>query len=200
MKKTDCEIKQINKGTAEYFLMQHHHLSQQGNSVRSGVRYFGLYGETELIGVMIFNTMSSQNTAKGCFGLSTTDQSGFYEIGRFAVAITPDPDGCGTWFFSECVKRFCREFNVRALFGYIDPNLEDGTYFLENGFECYGLTPKRSDFYEKLEDGSYLKCRRGKPSGVAGEWRPRPQKHRLLRVIDEELSPCWGKTDYPVTP
>ena len=197
MKKTDCEIKTINKGTAEYFLMQHHYLSQQGNSVRSGVRYYGLYCQNTLIGVMLFNTMSSQNTAKGCFGLESTNQQGFYEIGRFAVAITPDSDGCGIWFFAECVKRFCREFPVRALFGYIDPDLEDGTCFLENGFDCYGLTPKRSDFYEKMEDGSFMKCRRGKPSGVAGEWRPRPQKYRLLRVIDEELSPTWKKTDYP---
>lgn len=198
MKNHEYEIKTINKGTAERFLMQHHHLSQQGNSIPSGPRYYGLFHKDQIIGVTIFTTMSSQNTAKGCFGLGDATQHEFYEIGRFAVASNFDVNGCSTWFLSQCIARFQREFTVRALFVYNDPNLEDGTPFLENEFSCYGLTPKRTDFYEKLEDGSFRKCSRGKPQGVAGEWRPRPQKHRLLRIIDATLSARWVKTAYPV--
>ena len=198
MNELKYEIKTINKGTAEYFLMQHHPLSQQGNSLRSGVRYYGMKDNDELIGVMTFSTMSSQNTAKGCFGLETTSQQGFYEIGRFAVDSEYAVDGCAVWFFSECLARFVREFDVRAVFSYIDPDMEDGTPFLENGFRCYGLTPKRTDFYEKMEDSSFLKHSRGKPQNAVGEWRPRPRKHRLLRVYDSSLETKWSKTAYPV--
>ena len=199
MKKETYKINAINKGTAEYFLMQHHPLSQQGNSLRSGIRYFGMTDNGKLIGVMTFSTMSSQNTAKGCFGLENTSQQGFYEIARFSVDSEYCTDGCAVWFFSECLKRFAREFDVRAVFTYIDPDIEDGTPFLENGFGCYGLTPKRTDFYEKMEDGSFLKHSRGKPQNAAGEWRPRPRKHRLLRVFDSSLETTWAKTSYPVT-
>nr|MBQ8244019.1 hypothetical protein [Oscillospiraceae bacterium] len=198
MNELKYEVKTISKGAAEYFLMQHHHLSKQGNSVRSGVRYYGMTAQNKLIGVMTFTTMSSQNTAKGCFGLEDSSQQGFYEIGRFAVDLEYTANSCVAWFFAECLERFTREFDVRAIFSYIDPDSEDGTPFLENGFCCYGLTPKRTDFYEKMEDGSFLKHSRGKPQGVVGEWRPRPRKHRLLRVYDSSLESKWNKTTYPV--
>ena len=200
MKNSNYEIKTINKGTAERFLMQHHHLSERGNSTPSGPRYYGLFHEDQIVGVTIFTTMSSQNTAKGCFGLNDTTQQGFYEIGRFAVDPDFDTDGCSTWFLTQCIERFRREFTVRALFVYNDPDLEDGTPFIENEFACYGLTPKRTDFYEQMEDGSFRKCSRGKPQGVEGEWRPRPRKHRLLRTYDNSLTTQWVKTDYPVNP
>lgn len=186
MKNSNYTIKTINKGTAEHFLATNHYLSQQGNSVPSGVRYYGLIDEDKLIGVAIFSTMSSQNTAKGCFGLTDTNQQGFYEIRRLAVT-----DGSAAWFLSRCLAKFCADFDVKAIFGYVNPDFEDDAPYLENSFKAYGLTPKRSDFYEKLDDGSFLAHSRGKPEGAKGEWRPRPRKERLMRKYDESLTTTW---------
>lgn len=188
MSKTNYEIKTITKSTADIFLVQH------GIPVRSGTRYYGLFHRNGLVGVAVFNSMSSQNTAKGCFGLENTSQMGFYEVGRFVVDTAHNVDGVPTLFLSECIERFCNELETKALFAYLDPAAEDSTPFTGNGFDCYGLTPRRSDFYEKLEDGSYKMHSRGKPQGVAGEWRPRPQKGRLLRIFDENLTATWVKT------
>ncbi len=66
MNKTNYEIKTITKTTADIFLVQH------GTPVRSGTRYYGLFHRNDLVGVAVFNGMSSQNTAKGCFGLENT--------------------------------------------------------------------------------------------------------------------------------
>ena len=187
MKQTNYEIHTITKNTADIFLVRH------DSPVRSGTRYYGLYKDSTLAGVTVFNAMSSQNTTKGCFGLEGAAQTGFYEVGRFVVDSDHDVDGVPTWFLSECIKRFRIELETKALFAYIDPATEDSTPFTQNGFDCYGLTPKRSDFYEKLDDGNYKMHSRGKPQGVPGEWRPRPQKMRLLSVYAENLQPIWRK-------
>ena len=189
MKKKDYETRTITKTAADIFLVQH------GTPVRSGTRYYGLFHQNDLVGAAVFNSMSSQNTAKGCFGLDDTSQTGFYEVGRFVVDAAHKADATPTWFLSECIERFRNELETKAMFAYIDPVTEDSTPFTENGFGCYGLTPKRSDFYEKLDDGSYKMHSRGKPQGVAGEWRPRPRKGRLLRIFDETLTAQWVKAN-----
>ena len=190
MNYSECNINTITRGTCEIFLAKHHYLSKQGNTFRSG-QYYGLVHEDKLIAVAVFNTMSSQATAKGCFGLDSNDQAGFFEIGRFAVDPDYDTDSCAAWFLKECIRRFCDANKVRALFAYADPAYETGEVYLEAGFTCYGLTAKRTDFYAEQDDGSFIKQNRGQTKGVKGEWRPRSQKCRFLLVRDNTLHTKW---------
>lgn len=190
MNYSECNINNITRGVCEVFLAKNHYLSQQGNTFRSG-HYFGLFHEGKLIAVTIFTNMSSQATAKGCFGLDGNDQSGFFEIGRFAIDPNYDTDGCAAWFLKECICRFCYANKVRALFAYADPMYETGEVYLEAGFSCYGLTAKRTDFYAEQADGSFVKQNRGQTKGVKGEWRARSQKLRFLLVRDNTLHTKW---------
>lgn len=183
-------INTITRGACEIFLAKHHHLSKQGNTFRSG-QYFGLVHEDTLVAVAVFNTMSSQVTAKGCFGLDNNDQTGFFEIGRFAIDPDHDTNGCAAWFLKECIRRFCDVNKARALFAYVDPAYETGEVYIEAGFTCYGLTAKRTDFYAQQEDGSYIKKNRGQTKNCKGEWRARSQKLRFLLVRDSTLHTKW---------
>lgn len=190
MNYSEYKIDKTTRGTCECFLAKHHYLSQQGNTFRSGY-YWSLVHNGKLIGVVVFCTMSSQTTAKGCFNLATNEQHGFYEIGRFCVDPDYDTDGLAAWFLGESIQRFSGEREVRALFAYADPAYETGEVYVDAGFTCYGLTAKRRDFYVQQEDGSFTKLNRGKTQGLNGKWQDRPQKLRFLVVYDEALQPQW---------
>ena len=190
MNYSEYQIDKITRGVCECFFAKHHYLSQQGNTFRSGY-YFGLKHDNNLVAAVVFNTMSSQSTAKGCFGLETNDQRGFFEVGRFSIDPDYDKDNCAEWFLKECVCRFCDEHEVRALFAYADPAYTTGQVYIDAGFACYGLTAKRRDFYAEQEDGTYIKQNRGKTQGVKGIWQDRPQKLRFLLIRDESLQTQW---------
>ena len=190
MNYSEYKIDKITRGACECFFAKHHYLSQQGNTFRSGY-YFGLKRDNNLIAAVVFNTMSSQVTAKGCFDLETNDQQGFFEIGRFSIDPNHDKDDCAEWFLKKCIDRFCAERKVRALFAYADPAYTTGQVYIDAGFTCYGLTAKRRDFYAAQEDGSYVKQNRGKTQGVKGIWQDRPRKLRFLLIQDEHLQTQW---------
>lgn len=190
MNYSEYKVTKITRGACECFFAKHHYLSQQGNTFRSGY-YFGLIHKGKLIAATVFNTMSSQITAKGCFDLATNDQQGFFEIGRFSIDPDHDTDDLAAWFLKESIHRFRSEHEVRALFAYADPAYETGEVYTDAGFACYGLTAKRRDFYAEQDDGSFIKQNRGKTQGVKGEWRDRPQKLRFLLTYDEDLQTQW---------
>jgi hypothetical protein len=53
------------------------------------------------------------------------------------------------------------------------------------------LTDKKSDFWIKQPDGSFIKHSRGPIKGLEGEWRERSRKHRYLMVFDKSLNIYW---------
>ena len=185
-------VDKIKRGSCECFFAKHHYLSQQGDTFRNGY-YYGLTHENVLIAAVVFNTMSSQTTAKGCFGLETNEQQGFFEITRFAINPDYDTDDLAAWFLKKSIARFCCEKEVRALFAYADPAFETGDVYIKADFTCFGLTAKRRDFYIKQDDGTFIKQNRGKTKGVEGEWRPRSQKLRFLLIRDVSLRTKWKK-------
>lgn len=191
MNYSEYKVTKITRGACECFFAKHHYLSQQGNTFRSGY-YYGLIHKDKLIAATVFNTMSSQVTAKGCFNLDTNEQQGFYEIGRFSIDPDHDIDDLAAWFLKQSIQRFRDEHEVRALFAYADPAYETGEVYTAAGFTCYGLTAKRRDFYAKQEDNVFIKQNRGKTRGVEGEWRDRVQKLRFLFVCDKNLQPQWN--------
>lgn len=190
MNYSEYKIDKITRGACECFFARHHYLSQQGDTFRNGY-YWGLKRDGNLIAAVVFNTMSSQATAKGCFGLETNEQQGFFEIGRFSINPDCVTDDLAVWFLKESIKRFCCEKEVRALFAYTDPIHETGDVYVDAGFTCCGLTAKRRDFYAKQDDGTFIKQNRGKTQGVEGEWRPRSQKLRFLLIRDNSLQSQW---------
>lgn len=180
------EIKKLGKKECSEFLAKYHYLSKAGAGFRSGFN-FGLFLNGELIGVAIFHTISARETLIGCFGLDGTDQRGFYELGRLAMSDAHRVKNDTSWFLMRCVKMLRKETNVRALLSYADDLMHRGYIYQATNWEYYGLTDKKADFWILQEDGTYKKQSRGSTKGKAGEWRPRPRKHRYLMVFDKTL-------------
>ena len=188
--------KQGTKITKE-FLEKHDELTKGGASICNGHCY-GLYDEKDKqVGVAVFHMVSAWQTVKGCFALENGEQKGFWELGRLAMDEAHDTNDCKSWFLEECIELFTSEVNVRAVFAYINPEIETGDYLSLVGFKCYGLTSERNDFYVKQGDGTYKKQSRGKTSGKEGIWQPRPRKKRHLLVMDNNLQTKWIEEPNP---
>lgn len=199
MSMEEYSIRIIDKQASESILTQFHYLSKQGFSFKSGVNY-GLFYNDILIGVAIYNGLSVPETAQGCFGLTRTDQTGLYELGRLAL----DPDyyikNLTSWFLSRTIKLLRKTYNVRAIITYADSSLHNGYIYQATNFKYYGLSTPKCDFWIKQTDGTYIKHQRGKLKGLDGEWRPRTQKHRYVMVFDKSLKVLWEEQPYPKAP
>ena len=188
---TSLQIKKQGTNKSKEFLAIHDEMAQNGASICNGHCY-GLYdADNTQVGVAVFHMVSSWQTVKGCFGLENKDQKGFWELGRLVMDEDHDTDHCKSWFLIRCIDLLTAEVDVRAIFAYINPAVETGSYLPPAGFKYYGLTMPRTDFYAKQPDGTYKKQSRGKTSGIDGKWMPRPRKHRYLLTFDKRLRAEW---------
>lgn len=188
-------IKNLTKAQCEEFLKKHHYLSKQGCGFRSGFNY-GLYeADGTLTGVAVFHTVSALETVKGCFGIE--DQTGMYELGRFAIDSRHNKKNLSSWFLSRAIKRLRSDTEVRALITYADSEYHKGYLYQATNFKYYGLTTPKKDFFAKQSDGTFKKLSRGKTKGIDGEWRTRSRKHRYLMLFDKTLQTLWKEEPYP---
>ena len=190
------EIKNVDKNTCKEFLLKHHYLSRQGYGFRSGQNY-GLFDGGKLIGVAIFHGISAGETVKGCFGLNKRDQAGFLELGRLAMDPECKVKNLTSWFLSKAMKKLRQDVRPRAVITYADAEYHHGYIYQACNYTYHGLTSKKSDYWVKQDDGSYKKCGRGRPRDCEGEWRPRSQKHRYLKIYDKKLQTLWPTLPYP---
>ena len=196
MANMNYEIKKVDKMTCKEFLLKYHYLSRQGYGFRSGQNY-GLFEGDKLIGVAIFHGVSAGETVKGCFGLDKRDQQGFWELGRLAMDPECKVKNLTSWFLSKAMKQLRQDVRPRAVITYADADYHHGYIYQACNFTYHGLTAKKSDFWVKQDDGSYKKCGRGRPRDRDGEWRPRSQKHRYLKIYDKKLHTLWPTQPYP---
>lgn len=196
MANMNYEIKKVDKMTCKEFLLKYHYLSRQGYGFRSGQNY-GLFEGDKLIGVAIFHGVSAGETVKGCFGLDKRDQQGFWELGRLAMDPECKVKNLTSWFLSRAMKKLRQDVHPRAVITYADAEYHHGYIYQACNFTYHGLSSKKSDFWVKQDEGSYKKCGRGRPRDRAGEWRPRSQKHRYLKIYDKKLHTLWPMQSYP---
>ena len=181
------------------FLALHDKMTQDGASICNGHCY-GLYDTNNVqVGVAVFHMVSAWQTVKGCFSLENMEQKGFWELGRLVMDAAHDTDDCKSWFLVRCIDLLTAEVDVRALFAYVNSEVETGSYLPPAGFKYFGLTMPRTDFYVKQADGSYKKQSRGKTKGIDGKWLPRPRKHRYLLTFDNRLKSNWDSEPIPTS-
>jgi GNAT superfamily N-acetyltransferase len=128
----------------------------------------------------------------GAFGLSRGEHAGFWEIGR--LVLKPDFNGAnlGSQLISQSIKQLRRIAKVRAIITYAEAPRHTGAVYVASGFVYYGLSAAKNDFYVFGK-----KQERGKTTGVVGgEWRPRPIKHRFMRVLDASLNVKWQRISH----
>jgi hypothetical protein len=185
--KSDYSIKQISKGQAKEILFTYHYLKDHSKTFRSGFNY-GCFIEDKLVGVCIFTPLPVPELVTGMFGLDRNNQDGLYELSRLCLIpyVQKIEHNLASWFVARAINQFRKDTDVKAILSYADEDYHHGTIYAASNFKYYGLTDKKPDFWIKQPDGTFIKHSRGKTKGIEGEWRPRPRKHRFLKVFDKQ--------------
>jgi hypothetical protein len=195
--KSDFYIDKVGKEEIKELLYTHHYLKDESKDFKSGFNY-GLFKRSEwecplrignCLGACIFTGLPVPEIAVGAFGLERNQQEGIYELSRLCIHpdVQKEEHNITSWFVSRCIKRFRKDARVSCILSYADANHHLGTIYRACNFSYFGLTDKKSDFWIKQPDDSFIKHSRGSTKGVEGEWRERSRKHRYLMIFDKEL-------------
>ena len=195
--KSDFYIDRVGKEEIKELLYTHHYLKDESKDFKSGFNY-GLFKHSEwecplrigkCLGACIFTGLPVPEIAVGAFGLERNQQEGIYELSRLCIHpdVQKEEHNITSWFVSRCIKRFKKDARVSCILSYADANHHLGTIYRACNFSYFGLTDKKSDFWIKQPDDSFIKHSRGSTKGVEGEWRERSRKHRYLMIFDKEL-------------
>ena len=203
--KADYSIRSITKTECTDLLQKHHYLTGLSRGFKSGDNYGLMYPEPEedaffktnkpldkIVGVCIFTGLPVPELSKSMFGLDRNNQEGFYELSR--LVLHPDHQtehNLAGWFVARAMKELKENNDVRAILSYADNDYHSGTVYKALGFDYYGLTDPKPDFWIRQEDGTFIKHNRGPTKHLEGEWRPRSRKHRFLKVFDNSLEVKW---------
>lgn len=190
--KSDYSIKPVSKKECVELLKQYHYLTGISRGFKSGENY-GLIYNDEVVGVCIFTGLPVPELAKGMFGLNRDQQEGLYELSRLVLHQKHQEveHNLSGWFVARAIKALRASHDVRAILSYADNDYHSGTVYKALGFDYYGLTAPKSDFWIRQSDGTFLKHNRGSVKELEGEWRPRSRKHRFLKVYDNALEVQW---------
>lgn len=190
--KSDYQIDAIDKNDCVALLRDHHYLSKISKGFKSKFNYGLVHGD-QVVGVCIFTGFPVPELSVGMLGIDRDDQDGLFELSRLVL----DPDhqaqehNLASWFVARCIRQLRKETNVRVILSYADDDFHQGTVYHALGFDYYGMTAAKKDFWVRMPDGSFTKQSRGKTKGVDGEWRPRSRKHRFVKVYDNTLTVKW---------
>ena len=195
--KSDFYIDRVGKEEIKELLYTHHYLKDESKDFKSGFNY-GLFKRSEwecplrignCLGACIFTGLPVPEIAVGAFGLERNQQEGIYELSRLCIHpdVQKEEHNITSWFVSRCIKRFKKDARVSCILSYADANHHLGTIYRACNFSYFGLTDKKSDFWIKQPDDSFIKHSRGSTKGVEGEWRERSRKHRYLMIFDKNL-------------
>ena len=195
MSKSDYTIRSITKCECTDLLQKHHYLTGISRGFKSGDNYGLIYSNDKVVGVCIFTGLPVPELSKGMFGLDRNNQEGLYELSR--LVLHPDHQvrehNLAGWFVARAIKELKEKNNVRAILSYADNDYHSGTVYKALGFDYYGLTDTKSDFWILQDDDTYIKHNRGPTKHLEGEWRPRSRKHRFLKVFDNTLEVKWAQ-------
>lgn len=181
----------VDKSQAKLFLSKYHYLGAK--PFRHSFIYGLLdqtagFGVPNVWGICVFHKVSAPETCVGAFGLDRADQDGIWELGRLAMHPSLNGGNHTSWFVSRAIRRLCNDAPVRAIISYADSSAghTGAIYRACNALYC-GMTARKNDFYVcgKIQE-------RGKTKGVAGEWKPRPQKHKYVWLFDPTLDLKWS--------
>tara|TARA_R110000744_G_scaffold341325_1_gene446575 strand:- start:17 stop:646 length:630 start_codon:yes stop_codon:yes gene_type:complete len=190
--KSSYRICKCDKKDILSIINKHHYLSNITITFKSGFNV-ALLNNKEVIGACVFTGFPVPELAYGCFGLNRNEQKGLWELSRFVLKpeYQKKEHNLASWFMARAIKIFKKNNYVKAILSYADNNYHSGIIYAASNFIYYGLSDVKKDFWIKQDNGLYKKHSRGKTKGIDGEWRPRSQKHRFLKIFDKKLKCKW---------
>lgn len=201
-------IDRVCKDEVKDLFYTHHYLKDESKDFKFSKYSYGLFksSATDILrvggclGGCIFTGLPVPEIAVGAFGLQRDEQEGLYELSRLCIdpQVQKEEYNITSWFLSKCIKRFRKETEVKAIISYADSSRHNGIIYRATNFKYFGLTDKKSDFWIKQSDGSFIKHSRGPIKGLEGEWRERSRKHRYMMIFDAQLEKKlkWKESDW----
>ena len=203
--KSDFYIDRVGKEDIKELLYTYHSLKDESKDFKSGFNY-GLYRRSftdilrigSCLGACVFTGLPVPEIAVGAFGLERNQQEGIYELSRLCIHpdLQKEEYNITSWFVSRCIRRFRKDARVRCILSYATSSRHTGAIYRACNFTYYGLTDKKSDFWIKQPDGSFVKHSRGPTKELDGEWRPRDRKHRFVLQFDKTLNIKWNEQEW----
>ena len=189
--KSIFSIKEVDKNSAYEFVKKYHYL---GNAKFFSQQAFGLFYHDSMVGVATFSQPQGTATAKGWFGLTTSDKS-IYELSRLCLLPTLNGTNATSFLLGGAIKALKRQGVIKAIITLADSSRHVGSIYQVCNFKYYGLTNTKSDFF--CIDGTVnprgaTKCKRG-------VWLPRTRKHRYCYLIDKTLNVLYQEKEKPST-
>lgn len=183
-------IRKIEYTLAYQFIKRYHYLK---DARFLSMYNYGLFLEEskQLVGVATFSLPQGNVALKGWFGLDNSHKD-ILELTRLCVLPKLNGTNATSFLLRGAIKDLKKQ-NVRAVITLADPSRHVGSIYQVCGFNYYGLTDFKSDFYR--EDGKINP--RGKTKLSKGVWIPRTQKHRYAVILDDTLEAQYEQKDYP---
>ena len=180
------EVVRIDYSDCRDFILNHHYLRR--NTTASYC--YGLYRDSELIGIATYGRPVAHSLVKGAFGGKYMDT--FLELNRL-YTIDDLPKNTLSWFLSKTLKMLPSPMVVVS---YADISVgHTGSIYKATNWIYTGLSAKRKDYKLKgvdLHGASIMDKYRGVPNRVAkmredyGDLlytEDRPRKHRFFYLI-----------------
>jgi hypothetical protein len=184
--KEEYSIRKVNREQCVFLLRTFHYLTAESKGFKSGFNV-GLFHRDMLVGVCIFTALPVPELSVSMFGLARDDQSGLWELSRLVLdpLVQHTEHNLASWFVSRALRKLKSDEYLRAVLSYADTRFHAGVVYAASNFTYCGLTAPKADWFV-----AGVKLSRGVCAGV-GEWRPRPQKHRFVKIFDNKLNLRW---------
>jgi hypothetical protein len=204
--KDEFYIDKVKKCEVKDLLNTFHYLKDESKDFKVSPYSYGLFrsSTTDILhiggclGVCIFTGLPVPEIAVGAFGLQRNEQEGLYELSRLCIHpdVQKEEYNITSWFVSRCIKRFRKDAHPRVIISYADASRHSGIIYRASNFSYRGMTDKKSDFWIKQPDESFIKHSRGPIKGLEGEWRERTRKHRFVLLFDKTLNILWNEQEW----
>jgi len=184
------KIKPIKKSEAFEFVRKNHYLK---DAKFFSEKQFGLFIGGEIVGSATYSRPQGNVALKGWFGLPNSDST-VLELSRLAIHPELNGSNATSYLLRNSIKHLKKD-GIRAVITLADSNRHVGSIYQVCGFQYFGLTSPKSDFWRF--DGK--KNPRGSTKNVRGVWVPRSRKHRYAVILDKSLDCLYDEHDYPTT-
>lgn len=183
-------IKEIQKSQAYDFVKQYHYLKD----AKFFAKYsYGLFDKEKdiLVGVATYANPQGASAIKGWIGTNNQDQR-ILELSRLCTHPKLNKTNATSFLLGNSMKQL-KQHKVELVITLADSSRHIGSIYQVCNFTYYGLTDKKSDFWNI--DGGVNK--RETTKDKQGVWLPRTRKHRYAFKLNKKIDILYKEQPKP---
>ena len=183
-------IKEIQKAEGYLFVKKYHYLGDAKFFAKYSYGLFDKENDT-LIGVATYANPQGASAIKGWIGSNNQDQR-ILELSRLCVHPKLNGTNATSFLLSNSMKQL-KNYDVELVITLADSSRHVGSIYQVCNFTYYGLTDKKSDFWNI--DGGVNK--RETTQDKQGVWLPRTRKHRYAYKLNKGIEILYKEQQKP---